>query len=93
MAPNLAGCRIDEVASFAGTALHRMIGVRLFARSWIVGLALHCVPCPRTPKFKEPHEEDCPLRSRTMKHASLWSLTGHGGGKRRDVTPASVRNA
>ena len=29
--PGLAGCRIDEVASSAQAALHRMIGVRLFA--------------------------------------------------------------
>jgi hypothetical protein len=58
MAPNLAGCRIDEVASLGGTALQRMIGVRLFARSWIVGLAPHDVSCPRTAKHKEPHEKD-----------------------------------
>jgi hypothetical protein len=32
MAPGLAGCRINEVASRAGTALHRLIGVRMFAR-------------------------------------------------------------
>jgi len=30
IAPGLAGCRIDEMASSAGTALHRMIGVRPF---------------------------------------------------------------
>ena len=39
--PGLAGCRIDEVASLAGTALHRMIGMSWFPQPWIVGLAFH----------------------------------------------------
>ena len=35
IAPGLAGCRIDEVASPAGTTLHRMVGVSWFPQPWI----------------------------------------------------------
>ena len=73
IAPGLAGCRIDEVASPAGTTLHRMVGVSWFPQPWIVGLAFHYVSCPRTAKHKEPHKVKLTVR----RYSSFdWAVCG-----------------
>src|ERR1700722_2582397 len=74
--PGLAGCRIDEVASLAGTALHRMIGMSWFPQPWIVGLAFHHVFCPRTAKHKEPHKIRLTLRRYSSFHCAARCLQG-----------------
>jgi hypothetical protein len=74
--PGLAGCRIDKVASLAGTALHRMIGVSRFPQPWIVGLAFHYVSCPRTAKHKEPHKVRLTLRRYSSFHCAARCLQG-----------------